>query len=89
MRSITVTVEHEANGGWSVALPGNRVNRETLDDGRRIAHRCAAHTRPCELLVHYACHRVIRHELIDAHQIPPTGSPGRAPRNRDVTSQHG
>ena len=58
---VAVGVEHNPRG-WQVTL----VTCETLDDTRRIAYLCAAHTRRCELIVHDSCHRRLRHELIDA-----------------------
>jgi hypothetical protein len=46
---VTVRVEHNASG-WQVTLPDDsrRVTCETLDDARRIAYLCAAHTRRCD-----------------------------------------
>jgi hypothetical protein len=68
---VTVGVEHDARG-WQVTLPDDsrRVTCETVDDARRIAYLCAAHTRRCELIVHDSCHRQLHHELIDAHTPP-------------------
>ena len=48
-----------------------RVMCETLDDARRVAYLCAAHARPCELIVRDAYHRVIHHELINGKGDPP------------------
>lgn len=62
---VTVLVERDEHGGWSVALPERQVTCETLDDARRIAYLCVAHTRPCELIVRDAYHRVLHRELID------------------------
>ncbi len=60
-------VQHEARGGWSVAMPdrGDAVMVESLQDARRIAYRCAARSRPAELIVHDAYHRVCHRELLD------------------------
>jgi hypothetical protein len=73
----TVRVEHDGHGGWSVAMTDrrSRVTCETLDDARRVAYLCAAHTRPCELIVHDAYHRVLQRELIDGD-----GGPKPSPR---------
>jgi hypothetical protein len=62
----TVRVEHNANGLWEVELPepGGRVACETFNDAQRIAYLCAAHARPCELIVHDAYHRVVQRRLI-------------------------
>jgi hypothetical protein len=67
---ITVRVEHDGRGGWSVAMPNqrSRVICETFDDARRVAYLCAARTRPCELIVHDAHHRVLHREHIDGHR---------------------
>lgn len=61
---VTIRVEHDAHGGWSVTLPDHRVTCETLDDARRVAYLCAARARPCQLIVHDAYHRVLQRELI-------------------------
>jgi hypothetical protein len=67
---ITVRVEHDAHGRWSVAMPNRSrpVSCETFDDARRVAYLCAAHTRLCDLIVHDAYHRVLHRELITGHQ---------------------
>jgi hypothetical protein len=74
---ITVRVEHDERGGWSVAMPNrrNRVTCETFDDARRVAYLCAAHTRPCELIVHDAYYRVLHRELINGHHGPRPSPP--------------
>ena len=69
---VTVRVEHDGRGAWSVAMPGDGdpVTCETFDDARRVAYLCAAHTRPCEVIVHDAYHRVLHRELINGHRDP-------------------
>jgi hypothetical protein len=77
---ITVRVEHDGRGRWSVAMPdqSRAVSCETLDDARRVAYQCAARSRPCELIVHDAYHRVLQRELINGHRdlraSPPTAA---------------
>jgi hypothetical protein len=46
--------------GWDLALPGSGqpITCETLDDARRVAYLCAAHARPCELIVREGRDRV-------------------------------
>ncbi len=64
--AVTVCVEHSERGNWQVELPGHdRVICETFDDARRVAFLCAAHTCPCEVIVHDAYHRVLHRELIN------------------------
>lgn len=74
---ITVRVQHDGRGGWSVAMPNQRgqVTCETFDDARRVAYLCAAHTRPCELIIHDASHRVLHRELINGHHDPGPSRP--------------
>ena len=62
---ITVRVDRNGRHAWEVAMPEReRVTGETLEDARRVAYLCAAHRRPCELIVFDAYHRVFHHELI-------------------------
>jgi len=67
VNSLTVRVDRTGRGEWEVAMPDQRerVTCETLDDARRVAYLCAAHTRPCELIVCDAYHRVLQHEFIN------------------------
>ena len=64
---VTVRVQPALGGRWEVVLPGRRtgLTYETLDDACKVAYRAAAHTRPCELVVHDAYHRVVHHEVIN------------------------
>jgi len=79
---ITVRVDRNGRGAWEVAMPGQRepVTCETLDDARRVAYLCVAHTRPCELIVCDAYHRMLRHEFINGHA-GPAGTGGRTARS--------
>jgi hypothetical protein len=64
----TVRVDLNVRGAWEVALSGQgeRVVCRTLEEASRVAHRCAADRRPCELIVCDAYHRVVHHELVGA-----------------------
>jgi len=66
-------MQRTLRGRWRVVLPNHRrgIMCETLDDARRVAYLAVAHTRPCELVVRHAYHRVIHRELIDGHQPQP------------------
>ncbi len=66
MREMTVHVDHSVGGSWEVALSDQQepVVCRTLEEASRVAHRCAADRRPCELVVRDAYHRVIHHELL-------------------------
>jgi len=68
---VTVRVEHNASGS-QVTLPDDsrRVTCETLDDARRIAYLCAAHTRRCDRSCTTRATAGFTHELIDAHTPP-------------------
>lgn len=72
MRPVTVQVDRNGRGAWEVAMPDQLkpVTCETLDDARRVAHLCAAHRCPCELIVCDAYHRVLHHELIIGRGCP-------------------
>ena len=78
--SVTVRAQRTLRGRWEVLLPGRRggITCETLDEAQRVAYLAVAHTRPCELIVRDAYHRVIHHELIDGHRIQPTSAQGSA-----------
>lgn len=60
-------VRQGSRGERKVLLPDQRetARLETLDDARRVAHLCAAHRHPCELIVQDAYRRVLQHEFID------------------------
>jgi hypothetical protein len=67
-----VLVDRDCHGGWEVSLPdgGTCVICETLDDARRLAYLHAARTRPCELVIRDAYHRVVDHEIIERATAP-------------------
>lgn len=67
MNPTTVHVDLNARGAWEVALPDQRehVTCRTLEEASRLAYRCAADRRPCELIVRDAYHRVLHHELMN------------------------
>ncbi len=72
MSPTTVRVDISVRGAWEIELTdrGDRIRCETLEEASRVAYRCAAEQRPCELIVRNAYHRVVQRELI-------TGSEGR------------
>jgi hypothetical protein len=88
---VAIRVQRTLRGRWEVAVPGQRkrITCETLDEARRVAYVTVAHTRPCELIVHDAYHRVLDRELIDGSQIPLASSaphaeqPGPRPAVQD------
>jgi hypothetical protein len=67
---MTVRVSPDRRGGWEVALPEeqDRVACGTLNEARGVAYRCAAHRRPCELIVYDAYNRVHHRELVDGDE---------------------
>lgn len=67
MNETTVRVDHSGGGLWEIALSDQRepVVCKTLEEASRVADRCAAERRPCELVVCDAYHRVLRRELIN------------------------
>jgi len=67
LNPLTVRVDRAGRGAWEVTMPDQRerVICETFDDARRVAYLCAAHRRPCELIVCDAYHRVLQRELIN------------------------
>ena len=79
MSPVTVRVDRTRLGAWEVAMPDEHdaVTCETLEDAERVAYLCAARTRPCELIVCDAYHRVLHRLLIDGHD-DPAGAGGRA-----------
>ena len=65
----TIRIDTDGHWRWDVALPdpAGHLTCDTIEDARRLAYRRAAErTRPCELLVRDAYHRVISRELIGA-----------------------
>jgi hypothetical protein len=63
----TVHVDLNSRGQWEVALPepSERINCESLDAARSLGYMCAERSRPCELVVRDAYHRVLQRQLID------------------------
>jgi hypothetical protein len=66
--SSTVWVNRNLRGTWEVVVPDRRgpLVCKTLDDARRVGRAYAARTRPCELVIRDAYHRVIARDLITA-----------------------
>ena len=81
---ITVRIELNRRALWEVGISDqiDRVTCETLDDARRVAYLCVAHTRPCELIVRDAYHHVLQHEFVDGHR-RGTSLAGTANRGAD------
>ncbi len=73
LNPITVRVDRNPGGAWEVAMPDQRerITCETLDDARRVAYLCAAHTCACELIVCDAYHRVVQREFINGRTDRP------------------
>jgi hypothetical protein len=67
MSETTVRVDHSVGGRWEIALSDQRepIVCKTLEEASRVAYRCAADRRPCELVMLDAYHRVLRRELIN------------------------
>jgi hypothetical protein len=63
----TVCVDPSGSGIWEVTLPDpdDRVACETLADAQQLAYSVAARSRPCELIVRDAYHRLLRHEYLE------------------------
>jgi hypothetical protein len=82
MHEMSVHVDHSVGGSWEIALSDRRepVVCKTLEEASRVAHRCAADRRPCELVVRDAYHRVLRHELITFGDGPRGGPASKASR---------
>jgi hypothetical protein len=66
MSAMTVHVDINPRSVWEVDVPDRpgRVVCESFDDAKRVAHLCAQHRHPCELIVRDAYHRVLIRELI-------------------------
>jgi hypothetical protein len=75
-----VRVQHHPRGHWEVITPDRcgRISCETFDDARRIAFLTVAHGHSCELIIRDAYNRIVEHELIDVHQLGPTGPRSQA-----------
>jgi len=85
--SLTVRVLLSPRGQWEVVLPGRRPLRcQSLDDAERVAYVFAERSRPCEVVVHDAYHRVVRRDLINGHRVPPEFRAGEARHPSDPRS---
>jgi hypothetical protein len=69
--SLTVRVLLNARGQWEVVLPGRRrpLRCRDLDEAQRAAYVFAERSRPCEVVVHDAYHRVVRRDLINGRRV--------------------
>ncbi len=63
--AATVRVELSPRG-WEITMPSRRerVACERLEEARGVAYLYAVRSRPCELIVRDAYHRVLERELI-------------------------
>jgi hypothetical protein len=63
----TVRVLINARGEWEVLIPHDMrpLRCATIEEAERLAYQSAARTRPCEVIVHDAYHRVVHRELIN------------------------
>ena len=70
MNPMTVRVEPTVRGTWeiTVADQADGLTCKTMDEASRIARRCAADRRPCELIVRDAYHRVVDRELLGSEK---------------------
>jgi hypothetical protein len=77
---VTIRVQRTLRGRWEVVVPGRRrgIICDTLNEARRVAYLAVAHTRPCELIVHDAHHRVVHRELIAGQQTQSSNPPHRS-----------
>jgi hypothetical protein len=84
--SLTVRVLLNARGQWEVVLPGRRrpLRCRDLDEAQRTAYVFAERSRPCEVVVHDAYHRVVRRDLINGHRVSPDAAPGPAPERSNT-----
>jgi hypothetical protein len=88
--SLTVRVLLNARGQWEVVLPGRRrpLRCRDLDEAQRAAYVFAERSRPCEVVVHDAYHRVVRRDLINGHRVSADAVPARSgTRRASVTSE--
>jgi hypothetical protein len=78
MQTITLPMVHvdlNSHGQWEVVFPeaSERIRCQTLEAATSVAYLCAERSRPCELVVRDAYHRVLQRELIEDQSIgdPP------------------
>jgi hypothetical protein len=64
----TVRVVINARGEWEVLMPHRLrpVRCGSIEEAEAVAYQWASRTRPCEVIVHDAYHRVVHRELINA-----------------------
>jgi hypothetical protein len=84
---LTVRVLLNARGQWEVVLPGRRrpLRCRDLDEAQRAAYVFAERSRPCEVVVHDAYHRVVRRDVINGHRVPADPSSARAPARSNTS----
>jgi len=77
---FTVRVLLNARGQWEVVLPDRRrpLRCRDLEEAQRVAYAFAERSRPCEVVVHDAYHRVVRRDLINGQRVPSGAAPGRS-----------
>ena len=77
---LTVRVLRGARGQWEVVLPDRRrpLRCRDLGEAQQVAYLFAERSRPCEIVVHDAYHRVVRRDLINGHRAPGDGGPARS-----------
>ena len=74
---LTVRVLRGARGQWEVVLPDRRrpLRCRDLDEAKQVAYGFAERSRPCEVVVQDAYHRVVRRDLIGTRRAPPARAP--------------
>jgi hypothetical protein len=67
MIQASVIVHPDHRGGWEVSVSDRPagIKCDTLEEAQRVAWHVAERRQPCDLVVHDAYERVLRHELID------------------------
>jgi hypothetical protein len=66
---LTVRVLLNARGQWEVLPPHTLrpLRCGSIEEAEAVAYQCASRTRPCEVIVHDAYHRVVHRELVNDH----------------------
>ena len=85
---LTVRVLRGARGQWEVVLPDRRrpLRCRDLEEAQRVAYVFAERSRPCEVVVHDAYYRVVRHDLTNGHRFPAEAGPARSGTPTDLRS---
>ena len=92
VHTFTVRVLSGARGQWEVVLPDRRrpLRCGDLEEAQRVAYAFAERSRPCEVVVQDAYHRVVRRDLINgrrsAHAAPARS---KAPPTSEAPKTHG